>query len=53
MTDEQIKEAGWTAQSVTCASAYLYGVGYSGEKFKQEVDRAVEHIKGTQQGGSG
>ena len=45
MTDEQIKEAGWVAQSVTGASAYLYGVGYSGEKFKQEVDRAVEHIK--------
>ena len=49
MTDEHIKEAGWVAQSVTGASAYLHSVGYSTEKFKEELDRAVEHIKSTAQ----
>ncbi len=45
MDDEQIKEAGWVVQSVTGASAYAYGIGYDFEKWNQEVDAAVEHIK--------
>jgi len=51
LSDESIKEAGWVVQSVTGASAYLYSVGYSGETFKQEVDKAVEHIKKAAQQG--
>lgn len=45
MDDAHIKEAGWAVQSVTGLSSYLYGVGYSKEKFKQELDKIVEHIK--------
>jgi hypothetical protein len=45
MDDEQVKEASWVVQSVTGASAYLYGVSYDGEMFQQELDKAVEHIK--------
>jgi AhpD family alkylhydroperoxidase len=45
MDDEQIKEASWVAQSVTGASAYLYGIGYSKEQFNQELDEMVEHLK--------
>ena len=46
-TEEQIKEAGWVVQSVTGASAYLYGTGYDIGKFEQQVDQIVEHIKKT------
>ena len=45
MGDEHIKEASWVAQSVTGASSYFYGVDYNKDTFKQEVARAVEHIK--------
>ena len=45
MDEEQIKEAGWAAQYTVGLSAYVYGIGYSLEKFKQEVDAVVEHIK--------
>ena len=45
MGDAQIKEAGWVAQSVTGASAYLYSVGYNQDKFKQELDKAVAYIQ--------
>jgi hypothetical protein len=51
LSDEHIKEAGWVVQSVTGASAYLYSIGYNHEKFKQELDKAVEHIKKTAQQG--
>ncbi len=44
MDDEHVKEASWVAQSVAGLSAYLYGIGYSQEKFMQEVDAIVEHI---------
>ncbi len=47
MSDEQIKEAGWATQSVTGASAYMHSVDYSREKFKQELDQAVDYIKKT------
>ncbi len=45
MDDEQVREASWVAQSVTGLSAYFYGIGYSQEKFMQELDAIVEHIK--------
>jgi len=45
MSDEHIKEASWVANSVTGASAYLHGVDYSREEFRQELGKAVEHIK--------
>jgi hypothetical protein len=45
MDNEQVREASWVAQSVTGLSAYFYGIGYSHEKFMQELDAMVEHIK--------
>jgi hypothetical protein len=45
LSDEQLKEAGWAAQSVTGSSAYVHSVDYSMERFKEELDKAVEHIK--------
>jgi hypothetical protein len=45
MGEEHIKEASWVVQSVTGASAYLYGVDYSNEKFREELRAMVEHIK--------
>ena len=45
MGDEHVKEASWVVQSVTGASSYLYGVNYDPEKFRQELDAAVAHIK--------
>ncbi len=45
MSDEEIKEAGWAAQSVTGSSTYVYSVDYSVERFKEELDKIVEHIK--------
>lgn len=44
MSDEQVKEASWVVHSVTGASAYLYGVAYPPEKFKEELERVVTHI---------
>ena len=51
MGDEHIKEASWVVQQVTGASAFLHGIDYSTEKFKQELNQAVEHIKSAQKGG--
>jgi hypothetical protein len=45
MGDEHIKEASWVVQSVTGASAYMYGVDYSNEKFREELRAMVEYIK--------
>ena len=45
MSEEHIKEASWVVQSVTGASAYMYGVDYSNEKFREELRAMVEHIK--------
>jgi hypothetical protein len=45
MDEEQIKEASWAVQSVSGASAYLHSVNYSHQKFKEELDKAVEYIK--------
>ena len=45
MGDEHVKEASWVAQSVVGASAYMYGIDYSSDQFKQELEAIVEHIK--------
>jgi len=45
MGDEHIREASWVVQSVTGASAYIYGVDYNNEKFREELRAMVEHIK--------
>jgi hypothetical protein len=42
---DQIKEAGWVAQSVAGASAYLYSTGYDQTRFENEVNQIAEHIK--------
>jgi alkylhydroperoxidase/carboxymuconolactone decarboxylase family protein YurZ len=44
MGDEHIKETSWVVQSVTGASAYLYGVDYN-ELFREELRDMVEYIK--------
>ena len=45
LSDNQIKEAAWTAQSVTGASAYAHGVDYDLDKWHEELHQAVDHIK--------
>lgn len=45
LDDEQIREAAWTVQSVTGASAYAHGVGYDLDVWHRELDRAVEYVK--------
>jgi hypothetical protein len=45
MSEEYVKEASWVVQSVTGASAYMYGVDYSHEKFREELRAMVEYIK--------
>ena len=51
MGDEHIREASWVVQSVTGASAYMYGVDYDGEKFRAELRAMVEYIQQTAQEG--
>ncbi len=45
MGDEEIQEASSTAQMVAGFSAYLHGISYDVDKFKEELAGAVEHIK--------
>ena len=51
MGDEHIREASWVVQSVTGASAYMYGVDYENEKFRAELRAMVEYIKRAAQAG--
>jgi hypothetical protein len=45
MTDEQIAEAAGAVQQSVGISGYLAGIGYSVEKFRQELDAASKYIK--------
>ena len=45
MTEEEITEAAGAVQQSAGASAYLAGIGYSTEKFQEELNNAVEYIK--------
>jgi hypothetical protein len=45
MNEEQITEAAAVVQVATGVSAYLHGIGYSLDKFKEELRVSVDHIK--------
>ena len=45
MTEDQIEEAAASAMVSVGASAMLHGTGYRLEKFQDELEQAVEHIK--------
>jgi hypothetical protein len=45
MGDTEIQEVAAAAQQVVGFSAYLHGIGYDLDRFKQELDSAVSHIK--------
>ena len=45
MTEEQITEAAGAVRVSTGTSAYLYGIDYSKDQFRQELDATVKHIK--------
>ena len=49
MGEEHIREASWVVQSVSGASAYMYGIDYDSEKFRDELREMVEYIKRTAQ----
>ena len=51
MGEEHIREASWVVQSVTGASAYLYGVDYGSDKFRGELRAMVEYIQRAAQEG--
>jgi hypothetical protein len=51
MGEEHIREASWVVQSVSGASAYMYGVDYSNEKFRAELRAMVEYIQRAAQEG--
>ncbi len=41
-----MSEAGFVVQSVAGMSAYLYSTNYDPGRFRQELDRMVEHVRG-------
>ena len=45
MTEDQITEAAGAVNQSTGTSAYLHGIDYSVDKFKQELNATVNHIK--------
>ncbi len=45
MGEAEIQEASSVVQHSVGTSAYLYGVDYSLDKFKQELGSIVKHIK--------
>ena len=45
MDDDQIQEAAESVFQSAGVSAYLYGVGYDLEQWRQELAAAVEYIK--------
>ena len=51
MGEEHIREASWVVQSVTGASAYLYGVDDGSDKFRGELRAMVEYIQRAAQEG--
>ena len=51
MGEEHIREASWVVQSVSGASAYLYGVDYSHEQFRTELRAMVKYIQRAAQEG--
>ncbi|MCR4393238.1 MAG: hypothetical protein NUV31_02580 [Dehalococcoidales bacterium] len=45
MGEEEIQEAAITVQQSVGTSAYLHGVGYDVNKFKQELGMVIDHIR--------
>ncbi len=45
MGEAEIQEAAAAVLQSTGASSYLYGIGYSIDKFKNELDSASRHIR--------
>ena len=45
MADAEIQDAASAVQQSMGVSAYLHGVGYSLEKFKQELGATIKYIK--------
>ena len=45
MGEDQVKEAGWVAQTVTGTSSYLYGIGYDQDRFRKDLDAVVAHAE--------
>ena len=48
MDDSHIQEASMAADMVAGLSSYFHGVGYSLDKFKEELSGMVQHIKSQQ-----
>ncbi len=46
MSEEEITEAAAAVQVTIGVSAYLHGIDYSLDKFKEELRASVAHIKG-------
>jgi hypothetical protein len=40
-----IREASWVVPNVTGASAYVYGVDYGNEEFREELRAMVDYVK--------
>ena len=49
MGDAHVQEAAAVANQVVGFSAYLHGIDYGVERFRRELDQAVEYIKSRQQ----
>lgn len=45
MDDSHIQEASMAADMVAGLSSYFHGVGYSLDKFKEELSGMVQHIR--------
>ncbi len=45
MDDSHIQEASMAADMVAGLSAYFHSIGYSVDKFKEELSGMVQHIK--------
>ena len=45
MDASHIQEAAMASDMVACFSAYFHNIGYDLDKFKEEMNAAVEHIK--------
>jgi len=45
MTEEQTEEAVASAMVSVGMSTFLHGIGYSPEKYREELDRTVRHIQ--------
>lgn len=45
LSEEQIREAAWMINIISGISAYLYGIGYDVDQWKEELNAMMEHVK--------